>query len=386
MGAQMKQYYVVHMTSVHDASDVRIFQKECRSLAENGYRVSLIVPHCRSGTMDGVEIHVVPEPKSRFDRMTCTAWKVYRKAIEQDADLYHFHDPELIPAGLLLKFVGKKVIYDAHELYALKILRKPWIPLPFRYLASQVLSLCEHISSRFFDHVVTADRFTANTFHSERVSVVANYPFLQPIQEHSERTAAARVGIYVGELTSDRGLNVMLEVARRLQSTGFELRLLGWFERPEDEQLVCAEPNVRYLGRQSHQTVLRELAKADLGLVLFQPVPCYYHAGENTVKLFEYMSRGLPVVVSNFPNLKRIVESANCGLCVDAQDAKQTADTISELLDNPRLLRSLGENGRTAVLREYNWEHESRTLLRIYREILGTTSQDLTEKTSIASV
>jgi glycosyltransferase involved in cell wall biosynthesis len=71
---------------------------------------------------------------------------------------------------------------------------------------------------------------------------------------------------------------------------------------------------------------------------------------------------------------------------VDAQDAKQTADTISELLDNPRLLRNLGENGRTAVLREYNWEHESRTLLRIYREILGTTSQDLTEKTSIASV
>jgi glycosyltransferase involved in cell wall biosynthesis len=382
----MKQYYVVHMTSVHDASDVRIFQRECRSLAENGYRVSLIVPHSRSGTMDGVEIHVVPQPKSRFYRMTCTAWKVYRKAIEQDADLYHFHDPELIPAGLLLKFAGKKVIYDAHELYALKFLRKPWIPLPFRYLASQVFSWCEHISSRFFDHVVTADRFTANTFHSERVSVLANYPFLPPIQEHSERTAAARVAIYVGELTSDRGLNVMLEIARRLQSTGFELRLLGWFERPEDEQLVCAEPNIRYLGHQSHQTVLRELAKADLGLVLFQPVSAYYHAGENTGKLFEYMSRGLPVVVSNFPNLKRIVESANCGLCVDAQDAKQTADTISELLDNPRLLRNLGENGRTAVLREYNWEHESRTLLRIYREILGTTSQDLTEKTSIASV
>jgi glycosyltransferase involved in cell wall biosynthesis len=382
----MKQYYVVHMTSVHDASDVRIFQKECRSLAENGYRVSLIVPHSRSGTMDGVEIHVVPQPKSRFYRMTCTAWKVYRKAIEQDADLYHFHDPELIPAGLLLKCAGKKVIYDAHELYAVKVLRKPWIPRPFRHLASKVFSWCEHLSCRFFDRVVTADRFTANTFHSERVSVVANYPILPPIQQRSGRTAAARVAIYVGVLASDRGLNVMLEVARRLQSTGFELRLLGWFERPEDEQLVLAEPNIRYLGRQSHQTVLRELAKADLGLVLFQPVPAYYYAGENTVKLFEYMSRGLPVVVSNFPNLKRIVESANCGLCVDAQDAKQTADTISELLDNPRLLRNLGENGRTAVLREYNWEHESRTLLRIYREILGTTSQDLTEKTSIASV
>src|SRR5260370_29485468 len=209
MRLQMKQCSVVHMTSVHDASDVRSFQKECRSLAKGGYRVSLIVPHSRSGTMDGVEIHVVPQPKSRFYRMTCTAWKVYRKAIEQDADLYHFHDPELIPAGLLLKYAGKKVIYDAHELYAVKILCKPWIPLPFRYLASQVFSWCEHISSRFFDHVVTADRFTANTFHSERVSVVTNYPFLPPIQAHSHLTPPAPIAIYAGELTSDRGLNVM---------------------------------------------------------------------------------------------------------------------------------------------------------------------------------
>ncbi len=382
----MKQYSVVHMTSVHDASDVRIFQKECRSLAEGGYRVSLIVPNSRCGTVDGVEIHAVPQPKNRFYRMTCTVWKVYRKAIEQDADLYHFHDPELIPAGLLLKFVGKKVIYDAHELYAVKLLCKPWIPLPFRYLASRMFSWCEHISSRFFDHVVTADRFTANTFYSERVSVVANYPFLPPIQEHSDRTAPARVAIYAGELTADRGLNVMLEVARRLQSTGFELRLLGQFGCSEEEQQVRAELNIRYLGRQSHQAVLRELANADVGLVLFQPVPAYYYAGENTIKLFEYMSRGLPVVVSSFPNLKRIVESANCGLCVDPQDAQQAAHAISDLLDNPGLLRILGENGKKAVLQEYNWEREARTLLRLYREVLEIKSQDLAGHTQIASI
>jgi glycosyltransferase involved in cell wall biosynthesis len=302
--------------------------------------------------MDGVEVQVVPQPKSRFYRMTHTAWDVYRKAIRQDADVYHFHDPELIPIGLLLKCAGKKVIYDAHELYAMKILCKSWIPTPLRHVVSRLFSCFEHISSRFFDHVVTADSFTANSFHSEHVSVVANYPFLLPDEDHPKRSTGGRVAIYAGDLTSDRGLNVMVEVARRLKVTGFELRLLGRFVRPEDEQLVCAEPNIRYLGRQSHQTVLRELTKADLGLVLFQPVPAYYYAGENTVKLFEYMSRGLPVVVSNFPNLKRIVESANCGLCVDAQDAKQTADAISELLNNPRLLHHLGENGRTAVLRE----------------------------------
>jgi glycosyltransferase involved in cell wall biosynthesis len=178
----------------------------------------------------------------------------------------------------------------------------------------------------------------------------------------------------------------MLELARRLQSTGFELRLLGQFGSSEEEQQVRAEPNSRYLGRQSHQAVLRELANADVGLVLFQPVPAYYYAGENTIKLFEYMSRGLPVVVSNFPNLKRIVDLVNCGLCVDPQDAQQAADAISELLANPRLLRIFGENGRKAVLREYNWEREARTLLRIYREVLEITSQDLAGHTSIASV
>jgi glycosyltransferase involved in cell wall biosynthesis len=178
----------------------------------------------------------------------------------------------------------------------------------------------------------------------------------------------------------------MLEVARRLQSTDFELRLLGHFGCPEEEQRVCAEPNIRYLGLLSHQDVLRELANADVGLVLFQPVPAYYYAGENTIKLFEYMSRGLPVVVSSFPNLQRIVESANCGLCVDPQDAQHAADAISELLDNPGLLRILGENGRKAVLREYHWEREARTLLRVYREVLEITSQDLAGHKSIASV
>jgi glycosyltransferase involved in cell wall biosynthesis len=382
----MKQYSVVHLTSVHDAFDVRIFQKECRSLAESGYRVSLIVPYSRSGTMEGVQLHVVPQPRSRFYRMTCTAWRVYRKAVEQDADLYHFHDPELIPAGLLLKYAGKKVIYDAHESYAAKILCKPWIPLPLRSLVSQGFSWFEHISSRFFDHVVTADRFTASTFHSGRVSVVANYPFLPPIQEHFERPATAHVAIYVGELTSDRGLSVMLEIARRLQAIGFELRLMGHFASPEEERQVCAAPNVRYLGRQPHQAVLKELANADIGLVLLQPVPAYYYAGENTIKLFEYMSCGLPVVVSDFPNLKRIVESANCGLCVDPRDPQQAANVICELLNNPELCRILGENGRKAVLQDYNWEREFKTLLGIYRDVLGSTSQDVVGHTSIASI
>jgi len=80
------------------------------------------------------------------------------------------------------------------------------------------------------------------------------------------------------------------------------------------------------------------------------------------------------------------VEAANCGLCVDPQDAQQAADAISELLDNPGLLRILGENGRKAVLREYNWEREARTLLRIYHEVLEITSQDLAGRKSIASV
>src|SRR5690349_10916076 len=142
----MKQLHVVQLTSVHSAYDLRII-KQCRSLAAAGYQVTLIAPHSCDEFTGGIHIRRVPMVEGRFRRMTLTVWRIYREAVRQRADIYHFHDPELIPVGLLLKARRKKVIYDAHEPYPQKILCKAWIPIKLRPLVSRVFAVFERMAS-----------------------------------------------------------------------------------------------------------------------------------------------------------------------------------------------------------------------------------------------
>jgi glycosyltransferase involved in cell wall biosynthesis len=367
----MKPIHVVHLTSVHSAYDLRIL-KECRSLADAGYQVTIIAPHSCNEINEGVQIRGVLTFEGRFRRMTRTVWRVYREAVRQRADIYHFHDPELIPVGLLLKAHGKRVIYDAHEAYPQKILSKSWIPLRLRPLVSRLFAVVERIACVMLDHVVAADRWTAATLPGRHVTTVANYPLLTPMQgvrSEAKSVPAKHTLIYAGGLNDDRGLQVMLEVARLLVDRDVELHLLGDFEKPEDEQHIRELHNVRYFGFQPLETLYGHMSNADLGLVLLQPVPAYSYAGENTNKLFEYMLCGLPVIASNFPNLRQIIKVTRCGLCVDPKRPDQAARAILHLLERPKLREQLGKNGRNAVLKTYNWAMEERKLLHVYRNL-----------------
>ncbi len=115
---------VCHMTSAHPAEDVRIFHKECVSLSQAGYDVYLVQ---RGDSYEKNGVHVVGAgliPTNRLKRMTIGARKVYRIAKRLDCDLYHIHDPELLPYGLKLQKEGKKVVFDSHELYREQLKRK----------------------------------------------------------------------------------------------------------------------------------------------------------------------------------------------------------------------------------------------------------------------
>src|SRR5664280_3130459 len=133
----------VHMTSVHGAGDVRIFDKECRSLSNAGHEVVLIVPGKGDGVSGGVQLLSVPVISSRFCRMTQTVWRVYRRALQCRADIYHFHDPELLSAGLLLKLSGKCVVYDVHEDLPRQMLSKSWIPSWTREFLAKIVGWLE---------------------------------------------------------------------------------------------------------------------------------------------------------------------------------------------------------------------------------------------------
>ena len=365
----MKKQHIVHL-STYPADDIRIFQKACKFEAMEGYRVTQIVCDARDEIVDGVEIRSLPPAKGRVSRMVGLSWRMYREARRHNADLYQIHHPDLILAGLLLKLSDQKVIYEPHECYPDKILSMRWIPTWMRPVVSPLFAFYERFTSALWDHVIVADRYSAKGFSGRPVSVVPNYPLLIPVERNRIKHNKRKL-IYVGGLSEERGLLVMLKIAELLRDHDVELELMGEFAFPEDERLILALANVRYLGNQSLRAVYQRLVEADLGLLLLQPVPAYAYAGENTLKLFEYMWCGLPIVSSDFPNLRRIIESAQCGVCIDPCDAERSAAAILRLLEEPELRQKMETNGRNAILSAYNWPAASRVLSQIYQNVLS---------------
>jgi glycosyltransferase involved in cell wall biosynthesis len=369
---------VCFLSSVHSLLDVRVFYKEAKTLVRAGYEVVLIVQHDRDEVVDGVRVVPLPRPKNRLDRMTRLAWKSFMLAIKEQADVYHFHAPELIPIGLLLKLLGKKVIYDVHEAFGEKIPSKEWIrPRQARFLISKLFPQVENALSRFFDHIIVADSFVAKQFKRQSVTVIANYPVLSMVKARSldkvriRKIVGRTIAIYVGGLTRERGLLQMVKAMEFLSDLDVELHLLGRLDDPEDEELIKQSSNVKYFGFVTLEKVFEYLALADIGLAVFQPTRAYLYAGENTNKLFEYMACKLAVVVSDFPNLRRIVEGAKCGICVDPTSPQEIAAAIRYLHENPEVRMQMGESGFQAVLSKYNWERESEKLLEIYNRLVS---------------
>src|SRR5271168_3121660 len=172
---------VVHMTSVHNALDHRIFKKECRSLAQAGFDVTVVAPHTEDLVREQVQIKSVRKHLSRWSRMTRTAWSVYREAEKQAADVYHFHDPELIPLALLMRLKGKRVIYDVHEDYPRDIYYKPYLPNWSRTLIARFAESAEALACRHFSAIVAVTPAIAARFAetNQRTVILFNYPFAE---------------------------------------------------------------------------------------------------------------------------------------------------------------------------------------------------------------
>jgi glycosyltransferase involved in cell wall biosynthesis len=364
---------VAHLTSVHSAFDVRIFHKECRTLANAGYEVTLVAPHDRAEFVDGVQIQPVSMSTSRRSRMTGTAWEVYRKALASGADICHLHDPELLPVGVLLKLAGRRIIYDAHEDLCEDILIKNWIPLRIRGLVSASSGAIEQLATRVFDCVVSATPTIAKNFHPNKSVIVQNFPVVDELFYGSEAPYLSRQPLvaYVGSITKVRGVQQMVAAMQELPARlASRLLLAGGIQIPSLHQELRISPGwdrVDYLGFQERASVARLLGRARVGLVVLHPVPTFLLS--YPTKLFEYMSVGIPVIASNFPTWRDVVERVGCGLVVDPLNVREIADSITWLLDHPAEAEAMGKRGQEAVCSTYNWSFQAQNLLGLYSRI-----------------
>ncbi|MFA6303063.1 MAG: glycosyltransferase family 4 protein [Legionella sp.] len=365
---------VCHFTSVHPADDIRIFHKECASLVANAYEVHLIAKGDLPADAKGVVHHKVPVDltSGRLQRMLLRSYKVYRMAKGLDASIYHFHDPELLPFGLLLKMQGKKVVYDVHEDVPRDVMTKEWLPKFLRPLLAWSIERVENFIACRLDAVVTATEHIGERFRKLGLDavVVNNFPILEEFETGSRGQASGsrqQSICYVGAISQERGIIEMVQAAETL---GLRLILAGAFIDNKTEQLVHSLPgwkNVDYRGTVDRQGIAQIFAESQLGLCILHPTATYIQS--MPIKLFEYLSAAKPVIASNFALWRGIVDTHNCGICVDPLSSSELHTAIQWMLDNPDEAKAMGAKGKKAVLEHYNWTNEAHTLVTVYNKL-----------------
>lgn len=407
---------IVHMTSAHPRYDTRIFVKQCRTLAAHGHEVSLVVADGRGDEVrDGVRIVDAGSPggrpagepgtgsagaappsrrgalAGRLERMLLATRRVAAHALALEPDMVQLHDPELLPAGLRLQRSGIHVVFDAHEDVPAQLLDKPYLPPTAARLLSAAYARYERYACARLDGLLAATPLISARLEAcnPRTLDIANYPLPEeffPVREsdgddaghsnndndncnagnsngnHDDGEPRAQV-CYVGSISAIRGVRELVHACDLLR-TPTTLVLAGGFSEPALAAEVAALPGwsrVRALGHLDRAGVAGVMRRSCAGLVTLLPTASYRDA--LPVKMFEYMAAGIPVIASDFPRWRAIVDASECGLCVDPGDPAAIAAAIDRLAGDPELARRLGANGRRAVEQRYNWRQEAQKLI-----------------------
>jgi len=363
---------VCHITTVHSSTDVRIFHKECKTLAREGYEVYLIAPHDKEEEIDGVHIIPLPKKGGRLYRFIFKKRIALKSAKTVNAEIYHFHDPEMLFLGLRLKLMGKKVIYDVHEDVPAQILNKDWLgSLLIRKIISKSFNAFEKWACRYFDGVVTVTVDIAEKFYmNKRTTLLRNLPSIVIIDESKqlEKTREKFTMLYAGGLTEIRGIKELIQATNYLNGE-VELLILGKWDDPVYEKECEGLEGVKYtkyLGFKPVKEVYSYMKSVDLGLCTLYPT--LNHIKSWPVKAFEYMACGLPILMSDFPCWMEVFEEN--AIFVNPMEPKKIAEKIEGLVKDIEYTRQLGLNNRQIVEAKLSWEAEEINLINLYKDIL----------------
>jgi len=372
---------IAHVTTVHVRTDTRIRLREATSLAKQfPGNVTLFV---QDGLGDdprpgsGAAIRDTgPRIESRLLRMTLGSWRMYRAVSAVRPTVVHFHDPELIPVGFLLKRKGARLVYDVHEDVPLDILSKYWIPGWLRRPVAWAVGRIEALAARDLDAIVAATPSIAEKFPPDRTVLLRNLPILDELVPPSEQPYSARAPdfAYVGGLTEGRGIPDMVQAIGLLHTaTGSKLLLGGRFVPATLAEEVRGLPGwecVKFLGWTDRGTMAAVLGSVRAGILPFRAIPNHMDAAPN--KLFEYMAAGIPVIASDLPFIRKIIMEERCGVLFEPSSPETLASAMQWVLENPEESEAMGRRGRAAIERTYSWDREERALLALYHTLLGS--------------
>jgi len=372
---------VVHLSTAHEADDVRIFHKECVSAAAAGHEVVLIVSRGSDEDRAGVRIRAVGRSGSgRFSRVTGALWRVLRAGLRERGDVYHVHEPELILAGLALRLRGRRVVYDVHENYPAAMTHRPWVPAALRRPLAWLFDRFERWSAGRLAGIVTVNDEIAARFPERKTIQVRNYvrggaassdvgaALAVPQADYGSRPNAA---CFLGAMTAIRGITETVKAISLLPAElEPKLILAGEFAPPsyrEEIERLWDPARVEFLGQIPVADVPAVYARSRATIVPYHPCPNHTDASPN--KMFEGMAAGLPVIASDFPKWRPIIEQHGCGLLVDPLRPESIAEALRWVFEHPDEAEAMGQRGRAAALEHYTWESQAAKLLDLYDRI-----------------
>ena len=364
---------VVHLTTVHHLQDPRIFHRQARSLQRAGFDVHVVAQHTRSEVVASLPVTALPPAAGRRQRVGLLP-AAFRAARSLQADLYHFHDPELIPVAYALRqATGARIIYDMHEDY-----RRPGSA------EGRLLRGLERWCFTWVDHVVLASDSLEPIVRGRRVPYTLILNYFQPPSEtvpapHPPPDDRLEI-LYAGIQANARGLRVLLEAARLAHAAArpWRLTLAGVCYRQADraaaDAFIAAEQLEDVVHRAGWSDYLPWAAmepyyrRAHVGAALLQPDPNYVHT--LPTKFYEYMHYGLPILCSDFPRWRRFVEQHGCGAVVAADDPQAVVQQLRRCHEAPACYTRLAE-AAAAAAPQYHWSHMETRLVQLYRRLLG---------------
>lgn len=377
----MNKIKVCHLTTAHNSNDIRIFQKECTYIAKNDLFDVYLVAKGKSRTENNVKVIGIDKEYNRYKRMLLFSKEIFKKALSLDCDIYHIHDPELLPYARKLKKKNKKVIFDSHENVSEQILIKDYIPYFFRKMISKIYKIYENFIVKKLDSVIFP--CTINGLHpfentSKKSIIVANYPIIDMLDidiNNIDNTDSMITFAYVGSLSENRGVTVLLEAFAKVNNK-CRLILAGDFESNEyrknleDKGLLN---NVDYRGFCNTDEVNMIYREAQVGISNLLNIGQYHKLDTFPTKVFEYMINSMAVIVSDYSFAKTMIDKYKFGVCVDPSSVDELVNAMIFFIENPHECISMGNKGKLLGNEKFNWQNESNKLIALYRSIIDIT-------------
>lgn len=368
---------IVHLSSLHFPFDSRIVLRECQSLAAAGHEVVFLAPGEHDDEVHGVRVIAFPRDTNRWHRLLIGNWRLFRLAMKQQANVYHFHDPELMIIAVVMKLLGKKLVYDVHEDMPKTVWHRPAVPRLFKPAMSLFLRATEWAYQHFADLLVSATPTIAARFPQRKSVAIRNLATIDPDKIEPPATPYSARPEHIVHVSANncpaRGTLEMLEAIEIVAKTRPAKLLLAGKMQPVNytvqPQTHPGWQHVDYRGNLDHREVNSFVQEGRVGLCVLHDSPSYREA--YPVKVFEYMAAGIPVIASDFPVWRELFRDTTAIRWVDPLDTAAIAREVEWLLDHPAEAEAMGENGRQVVLNQLNWRHDAQVLLDAYENVLG---------------